>query len=250
MALYELYDKIKRYLRFSKEEVSGIIITMLITAFIVSFSEWGPENTFDASVGIRNLFLSAIVVSLVMLVHLAAQALVALNIGFKIKYKMLWPGLLIGLVIIFVSRGKLWFLAPGGIFLEHLTAHRLGVFRYGINLWAAGMVSLAGVAATMSLSLVFKILLEILPANPFLQKALSITIWYAVFSMLPIPPLDGSRIFYAMRGAYLLILGIVIGWAGLIKFASILVTIIGSVAIGVIAGVVYYHFFERTYWQR
>ena len=72
--------------------------------------------------------------------------------------------------------------------------------------WGPALVALAGPAANIIIALIFGIVLKIarfMPESllaPFLQISLSvvfINLLLAVFNLMPIPPLDGSKILFA-----------------------------------------------------
>ena len=46
--------------------------------------------------------------------------------------------------------------------------------------------------------------------------AISLNIWLAIFTMLPIPPLDGSNVFFASRLLYAFAFGCIVGYALLV----------------------------------
>ena len=200
----------KKYYTFNAEELRAILFGAIGLAFIISFNEWGV-TTFDLGYGLRHLFNAFLIVILSFLVHLSVQRVLALWFGFKAEYRVWLYGLGIGLVLVIVSRGRLWFLAPGGIVVYHMVGHRLGSFRYGLNYWPLGLVGMSGPMASVILAIFFKFLLGYMPDNVLLQKALVFNIWYAIVTMLPIPPLDGSHTFFASRLFYTFWLGVVIG---------------------------------------
>jgi Zn-dependent protease len=67
--------------------------------------------------------------------------------------------------------------------------------------WGPVMVALAGPAANLLLAVAFAIVVRILPVSEF--SSILVTIVYAnvmltVFNLVPIPPLDGSKLLYAL----------------------------------------------------
>lgn len=80
--------------------------------------------------------------------------------------------------------------------------------RYGK--WGAALVAFAGPAMNIFLAVFFALWLNFMPVSPDLVplfiSLISINVAFFVFNLLPIPPLDGSRILYAaappgLRGA-------------------------------------------------
>lgn len=247
---FDLKDKIKRYFRFSNDEMKGIIIAILIIGFIISFKEWGYEK-FSWTIGLRNLLSSIMISAACIIVCQTAHKVAALKAGFTAEFKMWMYGLIVGLVLILVSRGNLWFIAPGGITIYHMATHRLGYFRYGVNMWALGMVSLAGPLAVILFGGFFKtlILYTALPLNVFLvNKLFNFSLIYAFFNLLPIPPLVGANLFFASRNWYVFIMGIVASYVFMFLVFNFY-SYIWAIIIGFIIWLIYYSVFEKGYWS-
>ena len=67
--------------------------------------------------------------------------------------------------------------------------------------WGPAMVALAGPGANLLLAIAFAIVVRVLPISEF--SSILVTIVYAnvmlaVFNLVPIPPLDGSKLLYAL----------------------------------------------------
>lgn len=244
----DLKAKIKRYYKFSPAELRGIIISILVIAFIISFDEWGYGANINISVGLLNLGNAILITALTLLVRHSAQRIGALQIGFTAEYRMWTWGLLLGLVLAFVSNGNIWLLMPAGIVCHHLAGHRLGWFRYGINYYAVGIVALWGPLANVLLVIFFKIISTMI-YNPLIEKAILLNIGMAIWTMLPIPPMDGSRVFFGSRLTYIFSLAFII-FACLLLYAkiSIFVSIAGAFILGLIAWLLYYIYLERRLW--
>jgi Zn-dependent protease len=241
----DLTDKIKKYYKFTPSEVANVFASILIIAFIISFNDWDPNSV---AVGLRNLFNASLVVTLTFLVHLSAQRITALQIGYRAEYKMFTFGLMFGLILVFLSRGKIWWIIlPGGIIVHHMAGHRLGWWRYGLNYFGQGFIALMGPVATMVLAAVFRMLNSLMP-NPLLQKAVIFNVIFAICTMLPIPPLDGNRVYWGSRLTYVFGYCAIIG-AGVLLLSRLPVWIVllGAILIGIIGWLLYYIFFERLY---
>jgi len=246
-ALVDLKGKIKKYYRFTPSELKGFIISILVLSFLISFREWGGEE-FNLMTGLFNWFNAALIVTLVLLVYNAAQRIAGLSVGYNAEYKMWVTGLLIGLLFAFVSRGKIWVLLPGGIMIHHLAGHRLGYFRYGLGYFAHGMIAVAGTVALITLAALFKIINANL-ANPLLDKIILFCVIFAIYDILPIPPLSGSRLFFGSRMVYaFMFFTIVVAGILLLLDINVLMAVLGSIAIGIILWLLYYIFFERKAW--
>ncbi len=256
MALYPIsdtIDKIKRYYRFSLDELKSIIIMIIVAAFIVSFKGWG-DQIFDFTIGIKNFFKALLIMTAIILTHLSCQRIAALHAGFRAEHKLWWFGIILGLILVLVSNGNFWFLGFSGLFIHHLAVHRLGYFRYGTNTLAFSMASIAGPLSVIILGTFVKtidlyITGNIIFINHELIHEFFVLSWvYAAYNLLPIPPLDGSRIFFQSRLMYVFIFGSIVGYAVLVKFFGIF-SYIYALIIGVGFWVIYYIAFEKGWWE-
>ncbi len=246
--IVDLKDKINRYYKFSKHEVRGMIFSILAVAFIISFKEWGTD-TFDPAAGIFNLFNAILIVALAFLVHDAGQRIWGLAIGYQVEYKAWTFGLLFALTIAFITNGRFWLIIPGGFLMHHLAGHRLGFFRYGVNYVGQAMVALAGPLFTLMLLIFLKIIYAIFP-NPLVEKAIMFNVVYAITSMLPIPPLDGSKIMFGSRMIYAFTFpAIAVACILMIVKIPIFFALVLSLLVGVILWIAYYVTIERKIWK-
>jgi len=181
------------------------------------------------------------------MIHLSVQRVIALAGGFKIEYKNWLYGILLGLGLIIVSNGHLWFLAPGGLVIYMMPGHRLGAFRYGLNVRPMGVIAMAGSLASVVLALLFKVLFTVFPANTLLFTAMKFNLWFAIFTMLPIPPLNGSHMFFASRIAYVFAFTGIIALSAALFFFGVFLSLLIGVVVGAACWISYAWFFERQY---
>ncbi|MEK6891768.1 MAG: hypothetical protein AABX25_01160 [Nanoarchaeota archaeon] len=249
--LVDLIGKLKKYYTFTKYEVRGYVIAILAIAFIISFGHWGDEK-FDLTAGLFNLFNSILIVALSILIHDAGQRIWGLAIGYKIEFKMWTLGPVLGLVVAFINNGRieyLWVILPGTFMLHHLAGHRLGFFRYGINIIGQSMVALAGPLFTLMLIILLKILYAISP-NPLLQKAIIFNIIYNITNMFPIPVLDGGKIFFGSRMIYAFVMpAMIVATVLMMIDIPVFFAVVLSLLVGVILWLWYYVSFERKVWK-
>ena len=225
----------RHYFRFSKEEIMACIISVFALAFIVSFKEWGYGDKFEFYTGIYNLFKAVIIVSIVLGLQIIITKIQALNWGFRAEFKIWWYGILVGIMLAFLTKGSFWFLASGGIFFHHLATHRLGWFRYGVNMMETAVCCMLGSLSSLVVAIFFKILLYISPGSLFFEKGVIVAAFLALYSMIPLPPLNGSRMFFWSRLNYSLVMGSIIGFNFMIRTSlGIIPIILISFLIGVI----------------
>ncbi len=239
---YDWIDRIRRYYKFGKNEQLWLFISVLAMAFIVSFSFEGEG--FVLSVFINNFALSLVAVAIAVFVHESAHRIFGLNMGYKTEFKPFLYGLLAGVILAFMTYGKVIFLAYSGVFLNIMEKHRLGYFRYQLGYFDLGKVSLLGVLANLFVAIIVKGM-GFLP-EPLADKIVLVNVLFAITNTLPIPPLDGANIMYASKTAYPFVFGAIIscGVLLLIPLLSVWLAIIASLVIGLLTAITYFNFLE------
>lgn len=249
--LTDLIDKIKKYYAFNKFEARGFAIAVLVIAFIISFNNWGSGSVFDPVSGLFNFFIAVLIVAFSILIHDAGQRIWGLAIGYKIEFKMWTFGLILGLAVTFLNNGRipyLWLILPGGFMIHHLAGHRLGWFRYGINYFGQAMVALAGPLFTFMFIISLKIL-NIIAPSLLIEEAIRFNVIYMITNLLPIPPLDGSKIFFGSRMAYAFLMpALLLATILMVVDVPVFLSLVLSMFIGVVLWLIYYITFERKVW--
>ncbi len=200
---FNLIDKCKRYLAFSREEIKWLLISIPILTFIAGFDD-GLE-VFDLLPWLGNLLLCFIAVVIAVFFHEVTHRVIGLEQGYKTQYKPFFYGLIAGLILSFISYGKIIFLAYGGVFLNIIEKHRLGYFRYQLGYFHYGAVALMGNVANVLVAVVVKVL-PFVP-EPLKYKIVFVNLLFAVTNMAPIPGLDGPNVLFASRWLYFLSYG-------------------------------------------
>ena len=243
-------DTIKRYFWFSKNEIKSLVIVIAVFAFIFSFREWG-EQTFDFAAGMKNFLIAVIIASIGVFAHETGQRLAALKVGFRTEVRVWWYGLIAALILCFASSGRIMLFAATGMWIHHMAVHRLGHFRYGPNVQAFGVIALMGPIANILLATVLKVLqvnLHLLPMNsPFIDKLFLFNWLFAVLNLLPIPPLDGSRLLFYSRLTYAFVFGAIAGY--LVLYSLGIYSYVFAIACGGLVWLMFYIFFERDWWK-
>lgn len=197
----ELIVRVKNHLRFNKHELSGILVAILATAFIFSFRDWGAE-TFNLYEGLTNLAAVLVIAAITVFFRLSCQKIYGLSEGYKAEFKVWWTGIIITLVVAFISLGKLPLLLAGTMVSSFMVKLRLGEFRYGFSYLTNGVIAFWGILGNLILALMFAIGLYFFPESYFFAKGLIINVIMAWCSILPLPQLDGLSIYFASRGLY------------------------------------------------
>ena len=229
----ELVSRIRTDLRFSWQEISSLIAAILVFGFIFSFRDWGTEE-FSLVIGLQNFVLAAFIASIAFFFRAFCQKTYGLIEGHKAEFKIWWAGLLISLIVAFLTKGIVPLVLLGSMVPVFMVRQRLGEFRYGFNYWVNGIISYWGVIGSLILAILFGLGSYLMPESYFFSKGLQFNLIMALCSLLPFPQLDGLNIFFGARWLYYL--GIV-----LVLLAAVLLltkTLFG-ILFAIVAGVVY-----------
>ncbi|MBI4450750.1 hypothetical protein HY642_02130 [Candidatus Woesearchaeota archaeon] len=232
---------IKEAVSFSKTEWTEFIVIVLVLAFARSFDKWGTD-AFDAQTGLVNLALAIAFVSVTLFVHNAAQRAYGASIGYKVEQKIWWYGLAFSLLIAAASAGKLgWYMATG-TYAAIIAHRRIGKFYFGPNVEDMGMIALMGPLANVLLSGVAETLYFTTGAA-WLHEVFLFNLLFAAQQLVPIPPLDGSRVFFASRGLYIAVFAAISTYVLLLFFFAYYSYLI-AVIVGIVAWILWYALFE------
>lgn len=170
---------------FTRPEIRHILISIFV--LVVALSGIGPYWLGVEEIGIR---IAAISLPLVagFFLHEFAHKSIAMRFGYWAVYRMWTFGLLFALVIGLASSGRFLFAAPGAVVILTPYASRR----------ESGLISVAGPLTNLAVGGCF------LPLAFLGENLLGligsmgawINFWLAFFNLLPMPPLDGSKIFY------------------------------------------------------
>lgn len=239
-------DKVKRYWPLERFEKRGLIITLLVlslTFFLIYFG----ENEFDIGFGMQKLFLVLVFVTITYVVREFAHRTVAIWLGYKSQFKAWVLGLVVGLIIVFLFRGKIPFIAPGALVITHLPYHRLGKPYYELSMKHLGWIAMSAPIANMFFAIILKGIFVVTQSEA-IYVAMMINIWLALFDMIPIPPFNGSRTFFGSRYIYIFVLGALLGCAALlISGMNSIIAIIGSLILGALVLLVFFVFVDKNW---
>ncbi len=231
----ELKHRIKREFSYSQQELVGLIAVIVIAAFIFSFRDWGEEQ-LDVVEGLTNLFTVLIIAAITFFFRTACQKIYALSDGYKTEFRISWIGMGISLLVTFMSLGTIPLLFPGITIPSFVTRLRLGEFRYGYSQWNAGIIAAWASISSIILAIFFGIGVHYFPQSYFFNKGLFLNFLLAIYSIIPLPQVEGLGVFFGSRVLYIITAVLVILEAilliskttfGLI-FAIIIAAIYGS----------------------
>ncbi len=247
--MHELLTRYNKRLRFEKKEMSHILITSLITAFILSF------KLIDTGQGyVVNLIVLVIIAATSFFMHFGAQKIIGLSLGYESKYKHWLNGMLISIIICFFSYGYIPLFFTGSLWHEHISKLRVDVFRGGVKHKDLGYIAFAGPITNIVLvGLIAPIYLA--TKSPLIYAIIIVNLLIAVYSLLPIPTFEklrqfkggttGLYLFIASRWIWVLAFVSILAYAALILLFNFFSYII-AVLIGAVITIIYYLNYEEA----
>jgi Zn-dependent protease len=167
--------------RFTGTELHHLSVSVLALAVAVSGIGFLPIER----VGDRLAAIS-IPLALGFVAHELAHKYVANRYGYFAAYQMWMPGLAFALLIGLASGGNFLFAAPGAVVIlsPYFTRRQ------------SGLIGLAGPVTNIAI-VGCLLLMSYLPGVVGMIGFLGarINLWLAFFNLLPIPPLDGAKVF-------------------------------------------------------
>jgi Zn-dependent protease len=177
------------------KELRDIVISAVALAFIFVY-----QGFDQIALTLALLPVGLLVVSTSFVLHELGHRALAQKYKFHAEYQM-WPqGLILALVIALATNGAFIFAAPGAVVIMPRAdlwgrVHNMSRKAYGIISAAGPLINIALAAAFLATAFVFD--------SSTLMFGASINAWLALFNMLPLGPLDGTKIFMWSKALWL-----------------------------------------------
>ena len=178
---------------FSRQEIKELLVAWAVLSVILS------------RLSLDMLPISFLAVGTAFICHELAHKYIAVRNGHFAEFRIWREGLLLAILIAFISQGQFIFAAPGAVY----------IFGYSLSLEANGKISLAGPALNLAVATV-SLLAFWAYGGPLFAALATINGYLGFFNLMPVPPLDGkkimawnSQLYYAVIAwSFALIMGI------------------------------------------
>lgn len=252
---------------FEKDEIRQIIAGLIVLAFMFSFT---IEQTF--SQWLKEFTLMFILAGASLYVNLIAHKYAAYTHGANAKFELwtiqrfgfskaailkskpadpllrllyniaffptnLW--LIVPILVAFFSNGQLPFAAVGITSISITAAHRLGKKYLHASEIESAKIALVGPITNLLFALIIKTLFGF---SGIAGDLVTINIALAISNMLPIPRLDGSKVFFGSILLYIFSTVFILGSSFLIFFLTFFPTLILSLIFALTLLILYYYF--------
>jgi len=176
---------------FSKGELKELAISAVVIGFSFAWIQKGMIPDFFILFGIMMIAVGAGFVF-----HELAHKITAQKFGCLAEYRMWETGLIIAFLLA-VSPLHMVFAAPGAVYIQSLN--------YSITRRENGLISAAGPATNLVLAVIFLFFNQYGGILGLLGNiGLLVNAFLALFNLLPVRPLDGSKVIDWNKGVWAL----------------------------------------------
>lgn len=185
-----------------QKEINDLIISWLTVSFAFAWigTQILEKAGFEAFLGKFVIMLVAVGTGFIL--HELAHKYVAIHYGAKAQFRAWMQGLLLAVGLAVITNGAFVFAAPGAVY----------VYGKNVTVKENGIISIAGPITNIIIALAFGLLLVFFNPVEWIAQIITSTVYVnfflAAFNMIPIFPLDGSKVFVWSKTAWILTIGI------------------------------------------
>jgi Zn-dependent protease len=186
---------------FSGREIRDLLVAWLALSLMFSLGFVYPRHL--------GLAYSLLIVGTAFVLHELSHKFVAQHYGRSAEFRLWWAGLVLGMMmavatyVAFGPAGVLFFAAPGAVYVSPLfTGYSPLGFR--VLMRAEGLISLAGPLVNLALGILFRLSTHFVGGELvyLFGRVSAINVFLGFFNMIPIPPLDGQKVFAWNKAAW------------------------------------------------
>ena len=186
--------------QFSPGEISSIIIAWLVLSIAITYQNFMGLFT---GIGSFEIVIAGFVATATgFIIHEMGHKFVAIRRGYVAHFRLWMWGLLLTLFVVVFSGGGIVFGAPGAVYIAPAAMAAYGydsTYRPRDPEQENMVISAAGPGINLAFAVAFLGLFLAAPLGSFLstiaQFGFALNVGLGSFNMLPVPPLDGSKIF-------------------------------------------------------
>ncbi len=175
-------------------EIINLVILIIVIGYIFSGFVRKPKRLYDLYIrsrfNLEDIKFASLIAAPAVVLHELAHKFIAIGFGLDASFNLFPFGLLLGILLRFINSPFL-IVAPGYVLISQ-----------GANELQNILISFAGPFINLILWLVSLFILKTrkLKRNTAIALHFSVIInmWLFIFNMLPIPPLDGSKVWFGL----------------------------------------------------
>lgn len=185
--------------QFSQEEIRSIIIAWIVLSFGITYT-YILDFVNGMPGSLQVVIAGFIATATGFILHEMGHKYAALSFGYSAHFRIWVWGIIITFFSVVVSGGGFLFGAPGSVDVSPATAEYYPQTNKIIKKdWENMVISAAGPVINLVFALLFLVLYVMAPLNSFSEivgsMGFSINVGLGSFNIIPIPPLDGYKIF-------------------------------------------------------
>ena len=186
--------------QFSPGEISSIIIAWLVLSIAITYQNF--LGLFTGGGSLEIVIAGFIATATGFIIHEMGHKFVAIRHGYVAHFRLWMWGLLLTLFIVVFSGGGIVFGAPGAVYIVPAAT---ALYGYDSAIRPRNpdqenmIISAAGPGINLAFAVSFLSLVFVTTTGSFLsiigQFGFALNVGLGSFNMIPVPPLDGSKIF-------------------------------------------------------